>query len=403
MPLRIGGAVVPGILVRLVASGVAETQSELVAVTGMARSSCAAAIGTLVDGGVLRYSGIKYGHGRGRPAERLRLATTLGRVLAVDMRPDSARLAVHDLGQRRLAAHTVSLDVSTGPARTLEVLVRAARELAAGRPADDEQTGDGDPVGPLLAAAVAVPAPVDPARGVFVRPPIMPGWDGYPVAAELRAALGCPVVVENDSTVRALGEARYLPPDQSPLVFVDIHTGIGSGLVTAAGEQYLGAQGGAGDIGHIRVPGAGEAPCSCGKTGCVEAVASAPAVLRRLRELRPDGSPADLDGLYAAIRAGEPDAVRVVRDAAAALGEAIATVVHILNPARVALGGAMTEASDDVLAVVRSVVYQQALPLATRNLVLNQSVLGAEAGVLGGVVLAVEHALADPALLTAGP
>lgn len=385
LPLRLASDLVPSTLARLIASGAAETQSELITLTGLARSSCASTITALLDAQVLRPDGIQARPGRGRPSQRLALSASLGTVVVVDLRPDSVRLTVHDLGQRLLAERELSLDIADGPTATLELIIEAVSGLR------DRITElpHGDRPGPPRAAAVGVPAPVDPARGICVRPPIMPGWDGFDVSSTLSAAWGCPVVVQNDSSLRALGEARYLPPDQSPLVFIDVGIGIGAGVITEGGGQYLGAQGGAGDIGHTRVPGAQDVPCTCGKTGCVEAVASAPAILRRLGS----PGPADLPGLYAAIGTGEPEVIRVLRDAAEALGEAIANLVHLLNPARVTLNGPLVEASDDVLAIVRGVVYQRALPLATRSLVLNPSALGPDAATSGGVVLATEHAL----------
>jgi predicted NBD/HSP70 family sugar kinase len=385
LPLRLASDLIPSTLARLIASGAAETQSELITMTGLARSSCASTITELLDAGVLRPGGMKAHAGRGRPSQRLVLSASLGTVLIVDLRPDSARLTVHDLGQRLLAECELGLDIASGPRPTVRLITEAASRLRGGI----AELPDGDRPGPLRAAAVGVPAPVDPTRGVCVRPPIMPGWDGFGVSEAFASEWGCPVVVQNDSSLRALGEARYLPPDQSPLVFIDVGVGIGAGVITERGAQYLGAQGGAGDIGHTRVPGARDVPCTCGKTGCVEAVASAPAILRRLGS----DAPADLPGLYAAIGGGEPEVIRVLRDAAETLGEAIANLVHLLNPARVTLNGPLVEVSDDLLAIVRGVVYQRALPLATRSLVLNPSALGPEAATCGGVVLATEHAL----------
>jgi predicted NBD/HSP70 family sugar kinase len=383
--LRLASDLIPSTLARLIASGAAETQSELITLTGLARSSCASTITGLLDAGVLRPAGLKVRPGRGRPSQRLALSASLGTVLVVDLRPESARLTVHDLGQRLLAQDELRLDIIDGPGATVRLITEAASRLRA----SITELPDGDLPGPLRAAAVGVPAPVDPARGICVRPPIMPGWDGFGVSEALSSMWGCPVVVQNDSTLRSLGEARYLPPDQSPLVFIDAGIGIGAGVITETGAQYLGAQGGAGDIGHTRVPGGRDDPCTCGKTGCVESVASAPAILRRLG----GAAPSDLPALYAAIGTGAPEVIRVLREAAEALGEAIANLVHLLNPARVTLNGPLVEASDDVLAVVRGVVYQRALPLSTRSLVINPSALGSDAATSGGVVLATEHAL----------
>ena len=254
-----------------------------------------------------------------------------------------------------------------------------------------------------LVLVIGLPGPVDTSRGIPVKPPIMPGWDGYPVADSLREEFGCPVLCENDVNLRALGEARALAPDQSPLLYIKISTGIGGGLVTAAGDLYHGADGAAGDIGHIRVHDAEEVLCRCGNYGCIEAVASAPAILRRLGELdtAEHKLPTTREELTAALRVNEKITVGLIREAAGRIGEVVANLVHFYNPARIVVGGGLTVPSDDVLAGIRAVVYRRALPLATRNLVISQPTLGEWSGTGGGVVLGIEHALTVDAL-TAG-
>ena len=236
-----------------------------------------------------------------------------------------------------------------------------------------------------------MPGPVDGQHGIPVRPPIMPGWHAYPVAARLRRTFGCPVLLENDVNLRALGEARALPADQAPLLFVKVGTGIGGGLITGAGELHHGADGAAGDIGHVRVRGGPDVRCVCGNVGCIEALASASAIARRLGA--ESGGEATIADVRALVARGDPTVLRLVREAAELIGEVVATLVHFYNPARVTIGGSVAAASDDLLAGIRSVVYQRALPLATRNLVLANSVLGEFAGVAGAAVLGIERVL----------
>jgi predicted NBD/HSP70 family sugar kinase len=221
----------------------------------------------------------------------------------------------------------------------------------------------------------------------------MPGWHAYPVSARLRSRFGCPAILENDVNLRALGEARALPADQAPLLFVKIGTGIGGGLITREGTLHHGADGAAGDIGHVRVRGGPDDPCVCGNVGCIEAVASASAVARRLVGFTPDAAQMTIAELRGRLAKADAMAVALVREAAAHIGELVAMLVHFYNPARVTIGGSLTAASDDLLAGVRSVVYQRALPLATRNLVLAASVLGEYAGLAGAAVLGIEQAL----------
>ncbi|MEJ3654643.1 ROK family protein [Actinomycetes bacterium KLBMP 9759] len=388
---RIDSAVTLSTVARLVASGTAVSKADLAPAAGLARTTVSTAVDELLARGVLRQDGTRPTAGRGRPADRLALAPRGGHVLLADVGARGAHLAVVDLSQQVLAHAHVDVEVAKGPDTALTTIESRLAELRA-------KTPDGVPA---RAVVIGLPGPVDGHLGIPVRPPIMPGWHAYPVSARLQQTFGCPVVLENDVNLRALGEARALPADQVPLLFVKVGTGIGGGLVTGEGVLHHGADGAAGDIGHVRVRGAPDDACVCGNVGCIEAVASAAAVARKLGSASATASIAELRGL---LGRGDATAVGLVREAAGLIGELVATLVHFYNPARVTLGGSLTAASDELLAGVRSVVYQRALPLATRNLVLTNSVLGEYAGLAGAIVLGIERVLSAESIdtLTAG-
>ncbi|QYN32147.1 ROK family protein [Pseudonocardia sp. DSM 110487] len=372
-------------MARLVASGAAVSKADLVAAAGLARTTVSTAVDELLDRGLLQVDGTRPTVGRGRPADRLALSPRGGHVLLADVGASSAHLAVVDLSQRMLARTEVPVDMTDGPdavLRTVETQLTHLRETV---PAEV----------PVRAVVIGLPGPVDGTHGVPIRPPIMPGWHAYPVAARLSQTFDCPAVLENDVNLRALGEARALPADQVPLLFVKVGTGIGGGLVSREGTLHHGADGAAGDIGHVRVRGAPDEPCVCGNVGCIEAVASAGAIARRLGAPGPPVPTAEVRALLAR---GDATAVAAVREAAALIGELVATLVHFYNPARVTIGGGLSAASDELLAGVRSVAYQRALPLATRNLVLTNSVLGEYAGLAGAAVLGIERALSTESI-----
>ena len=366
---------------RLIASGAAQSKADLVPAAGMARTTVSAAVDELLNRGVVRIAGTRPTPGRGRPADRLALSPRGGHVLLADVGARGAHLAVLDLSQQVVAHEHVDLDVRDGPEPVLDIIEARL----------DALRGVGAPEVPARAVVIGLPGPVDGNLGSPVRPPIMPGWHAYPVSARLQSRFVCAAILENDVNLRALGEARALPADQAPLLFVKIGTGIGGGLVTREGGLHHGADGAAGDIGHVRVRGGPDDPCACGNVGCIEAVASASAIARRL------AAGANVAVTIADVRdrlaKADPAAVAHVREAAAHIGELVAMLVHFYNPARVTIGGSLTAASDDLLAGVRSVVYQRALPLATRNLVLATSVLGEYAGLAGAAVLGIEQAL----------
>ena len=366
---------------RLIASGAAQSKADLVPAAGMARTTVSAAVDELLNRGLVRIAGTRPTPGRGRPADRLALSPRGGHVLLADVGARGAHLAVLDLSQQVVAHEHVDLDVRDGPEPVLDIIEARLDALRA----------VGAPEVPARAVVIGLPGPVDGNLGSPVRPPIMPGWHAYPVSARLQGRFGCAAILENDVNLRALGEARALPADQAPLLFVKIGTGIGGGLVTREGGLHHGADGAAGDIGHVRVRGGPDHPCVCGNVGCIEAVASASAVARSLAAGA--GVPVTIADVRARLAKADPAAVAHVREAAAHIGELVAMLVHFYNPARVTIGGSLTAASDDLLAGVRSVVYQRALPLATRNLVLATSVLGEYAGLAGAAVLGIEQAL----------
>jgi predicted NBD/HSP70 family sugar kinase len=388
---RLSMEAVASTLARLIASHEAVSRADLVRSTGLARSTVTVGLDMLTNAGVITNVGARATIGRGRPAEDLGLNPSYGAILVADLGVRSAKMSVHDLSQTMLASTETPLAVADGPEAVLSTITKVFTSLLADLDA---------PCRRPRVLVVGLPGPVDVSHGVAVKPPIMPGWDAFPVADLLNAEFGCPVLCENDVNLRALGEARALAPDQCPLLYIKVSTGIGGGLVTASGELYHGADGSAGDIGHVRVHGADEVLCVCGNYGCVEAVASMPAILGQIQALaRPtDDLPATVEELMAAVRVNEKVTVGLVREAASRIGEVVANLVHFYNPARIAVGGGLSEPSDDLLAGIRAVVYRRALPLATRNLVIAQPALGEWSGIAGGLVLGIEHALTPEAL-----
>ncbi|WP_367038393.1 ROK family protein [Streptomyces sp. Je 1-332] len=379
---RTEGSVVRSSLARLIAAGAAPSRVSLVRATGLSRTAVNTHLEPLLRAGLVVEDGQAAGGGRGRPAHRLALAHRADVVVVADVGTQSARLAVVHLDQTQLVRQEIALDIALGPVAGLDALEQGL--LGALAEAAVEPSA-------VRCLVVGLPGPVDAQLGRPVRPPIMPGWDGFPVSDTLRERFGCPVLVDNDVNLMALGEARARPPEESPLLYLTIGMGIGGGLVSADGSLHRGADGAAGDIGHVRAASRDDVVCVCGNVGCVEAIASAGAVLRRLQTQGRDL--ATIEDLAALLRSGDPGAVRAVRGATEPIGEVVATLVHFYNPRTIVIGGLISTGSDDVLAGVRSVVYRRALPLATRNLLLSHSILG-DAGIAGGVAAGIETVLA---------
>jgi glucokinase len=369
----------------LLRDGRPRTRAQLAAATGLARSTVAARLDALLRLGLVTPYGGAESTG-GRPPSLFALNPSARVVGAVDLGATHAVAAVTDLSGTILAEHGEALDIAEGPQVVLDWVVGTLRELLrqAGRSPSE-----------LAAVGTGLPGPVEHSSGRAINPPIMPGWDRYDVAGHLGRELGVPVLVDNDVNIMALGERSAHLPDVDELVFIKVATGIGAGIVTG-GRLQRGAQGTAGDLGHVRVSRADGVICRCGNEGCLEAIAAGPAIAARLRseglKARRTQDVVDL------VRGGNVVALREVRQAGRDLGEVVATMVNLINPSVVVIGGLLANAGEHLLAGIREVVYHRSPPLATEHLRIVASRAADQAGVLGASVMAVEHVLSPEAI-----
>ena len=318
----------------------------------------------------------------GRPPTLLSLNAGAGAILAADLGATHGRLAVCDLGGAAIAERPLELDVASGPGPVLSEVERIFLELL-----DECHRGPRD----VMGVGIGVPGPVEFAAGRAVSPPIMPGWDGYPIRDRFVARFDVPVLVDNDVNIMALGEhwVQVDPPDD--FLFIKVGTGIGSGLILG-GRLHRGAQGAAGDIGHVQVADAADVPCRCGNTGCLETVAGGRALARALRLEGIEA--ADGRAVVALVKAGNPSAIAAVRTAGRLIGQVLASTVNLLNPALIVVGGDIAEADEQLFAGIREVAYRRSTALATSRLQILQSTLGDRAGITGAAAMVIEHVLA---------
>jgi len=303
-------------------------------------------------------------------------------VAAVDT--THTRIAITDLGGVVLADDHIEVPVAAGPSEVLDRIAVALALLMDQR----GLTADG-----LCGLGLSLPGPVDPESGRPSQPPILPGWDAYPVAEHLQAGLPVPVLTANDADAAALGEYAAGFSRVKSLCLIKVSTGIGTGLVID-GRSYTGVDGGAGDIGHVRVSPRSEAVCQCGMQGCLAAVASGRAVAAELTAL---GFPAHSGReVRELLRAGNVDAARVTQQAGRRIGEVMATVVCMLNPEVVLVGGDL--ASAPLLAGIRETLFKLSLPRATRHLNLQLGPLGENAAIAGLTRMVVDHEFASDAV-----
>ncbi|MER7477292.1 ROK family protein [Streptomyces sp. NPDC126510] len=383
---RGAGQASAGDLLELVRSRRAVTRGALQQATGLSRATVGQRLERLFRAGWLREGagGPVESPLGGRPSITLEFDDEHAVVLAADLDTRHARAAVLSLSGEILAEHSGILVVEDGPDAVLGELGRWFAELL-------EKTGH--EVEAVCGVGLAVPGPVDTETGRVVQPPIMPGWDGYDIRGRLTRALtehagaaGVPVLVDNDANLMAYGEQRTAYPGCSAFVLVKVSTGIGAGVVVD-GSVFRGIDGGAGDIGHIRVPEGAGALCRCGSYGCLAAVASGGAVARRLAEAGvPAASGSDVRDLLAA---GHPEAVGLAREAGRRVGDVLATVVTLLNPGVLMIAGDL--AGTAFLTGVRELLYQRALPRSTAHLEVVTARLGERAALVGAGAMVVEH------------
>lgn len=262
------------------------------------------------------------------------------------------------------------------PAASVLATVREARALV---PAD----------GRILGAGVAAPGPLDTKTRRPGRLPNLPAWSGYALGDALEEALGVPVVLENDANAAAYGELFFgSGRGFADFLFVTVGTGVGGALVSG-GRLVKGARDGAGEIGHLQVDPDGPV-CGCGRRGCVEAMASGSAILREY------GKPAG--DTFAAAAGGDVRAREVLDSAGRALGMGIASVVTVLEPAAVVIGGGMSQVEPDAfsyyLGPCRDEVAKRSYRMWGQDVPLVIAELGGDGPLLGAAILAREmHAL----------
>ncbi len=302
-------------------------------------------------------------------------------MLAADIGAMGFTLAVCDLAGRPLDHLSRDVEVWSGPDTVLGMVQEGFDSLA--RP--DE----------VWAVSIGVPGPVEFAAHRVVNPPIMTGWDGYDIASAFSSRYRGPVVVENDVNARAVAESRLT--GQPNLIALKLGTGIGAGLVLN-GQIIRGDKGAAGDVGHTRAGHTDPEPrqCRCGNLDCLETYAAGWALVRRLTDLGHDVH--RTSDVAALVAQGDMEAVRLVRAAGRSVGEAVAGLVSILNPRLVALSGQLAECGEVLMSGIRERVYQQTLPLATRDLQIVRSELGELAGVTGLALIAIDTVLAPDSL-----
>ena len=373
--------------------GRSRSRSELVARTGLGRAIVARRVQELIDRGLVTEGAVGPSTG-GRPPRQLAFRADAGHVLVADLGATSIDVAVTSLDGRILGHHDEPARIEDGPERGLARVDALFGSLL--------RTTEDTP-GRLWGIGIGVPGPVEFESGRPISPPIMPGWDGYPIRDRFTKRYGAPVWVDNDVNLLALGEWRSgVAAGHDNVVVVKIGTGIGAGIISD-GRLHRGAQGSAGDVGHIQVTDDPSVVCRCGNTGCLEALAGGAAIGRAGEAAALEGRSARLqaaldqhgrlsaEDVARAASSGDPAAVALLQSAGRRVGSMLASVVNFFNPSLIVIGGGVANSPDQLIAAIRDSIDRRSLPLATRDLSIQRSSLGGLAGVIGASSMVVDQ------------
>ena len=387
------------LLTRLRAHG-PMTRSEIGAVTGWARPTVNRRIEELGAIGIVRPLSMPSPTG-GRPAQGFAFDASCAAILAIDIATTATTIALCDLSAHPTAIRTIAVGAENEPEETL-ALIRATADAMLAGGADAFPFPGARPR--LCAVSVAVTTRVEAATGNIIQAPVMRHWEDHNLRDYFTAHYRVPAFVENDANARALCKAYELAesgadaeqgggaPMIADLLYVHAGMGLGAGVVSS-GTVMHGADGGAGDIGHIHVFGedGAQSPCRCGNTGCVEASAGGWAVMQALRDAgRPVRTLGDVVELA---DHGDVETVRLIRLAGRLIGDTISACVNLLNPSCIVVGGELSHCGELLMSGIRERVWARAQPLVTTSLRIESCSDEARAGIIGLAYAAIDQGL----------
>ena len=376
-------------LIRYAPAGIARV--DLARQMGLTRAAVTTIVKDLKELGVVREA---KRHPDGKRSIMLEIDPEIGYVVGIDMGATHVNMILADYAAQVLMELEKPLDIAQGPKVCLDNLYgyyQTFIKQAGLRLAD------------ISAIGLGVPGPIVFNAGMVSFPPIMPGWNGFPIRDYLQNRCSCPIYLGNDAEFGALGEWAYgAGRSEDNLAYIKVGTGIGAGLLIN-GQIYRGTTGSAGEIGHITIDEKGPL-CSCGNYGCLEAMAGGKAIARRAREAAQMGRKTilsefeDFDQLSArdvvmAARKGDLLAQEIIRETGVYLGTAVASLVNLFNPSMVVIGGKVAQSGDLLLEPIRRTVHARSLRGASKATRITAAFLGRRSTGMGAVVQALSMKL----------
>jgi glucokinase-like ROK family protein len=379
-------------LIRFSTAGISRT--DLAEEMGLTRAAVTLIVNDLIENGVILEAESR-AIPNGRPPIVLEINPRRGLVAAVDMGVTHINVALADFSAKIMEEISLPFDIKEGPQKCLSEVRRILQDLLDRYGVDISQ---------IMAVGVGVPGPVIKDEGMVISPPIMPGWDKFPIRKTLEKEWGCPVSLNNDAELGALGEWAYgAGRGEKNLAFIKVGSGIGAGLIINQ-QIYAGTTGSAGEIGHITIDENGPL-CTCGNHGCMEAFAGGNAIANQARQLVASGKRTLLSNIPSenitaqvvadSARRGDLPSQEIIMRAGTFIGIAIAGLVNLFNPSAVIIGGGVAQAGDLLTTSIRQAVRERSLRALEQSVHITTAMLGQRSSLIGATVQAINIAIHD--------
>lgn len=370
------------------------SRADLADKMGLTRAAVTVIINDLISNGIILNTESRT-TASGRPPVVLEINPNQGTVAAVDIGATHLSVALADFSARILEETEVPFRVDIGPEKCLQKADNTLKELLQKR---------GLTTADLSGVGVGVPGPVIADKGMVMAPPIMPGWDRFPIRATLEQKWGTPVTLNNDAELGALGEWAYgAGRGEKNLAFIKVGSGIGAGLIINQ-QIYGGTTGSAGEIGHLTIDEKGPL-CACGNHGCLEAFAGGHAIASQGRKLvasrkRTLLSEKNLEDITArdvveAARQGDLAAQEIIKRSGTFIGIAIAGLINLINPSTVIIGGGVAQVGDLLTGPIRQAARERSLRASEHRVRITTAMLGRRSSLMGALVQAIHIAIHD--------
>ncbi|HKI52989.1 MAG TPA: ROK family protein [Anaerolineales bacterium] len=377
-------------------SGVGLSRTDLADKMGLTRAAVSLIVNDLLESQVIQEAASR-STPSGRPPIILEINPTRGLVGAIDMGATHLSIALADFTARIHYESEFPFDIKDGPETCIEEADQKLRNILSEL---------GLSLSDLSAIGIGVPGPVITEAGMVIAPPIMPGWDHFPIRETLEEKWICPVTLNNDAELGALGEWAYgAGRGQKNIAYIKIGSGIGAGLVLNQ-QIYGGTTGAAGEIGHLTIDENGPL-CNCGNHGCLEAFAGGHAIALQGQALAKSGKRTLLSDIPTekitaltvteAARHGDLHAQEILRRAGTSIGIAIAGLINLFNPSVVIIGGGVSQIGDTLTNPIRQAVRERAMRASEQSVRITTGMLGRRSLLIGATVQAINVAIHDAA------